>query len=421
MKKIISSIVAIATALSVFAFATPAMALGVTVGNAAINRSTVDTYSDFTIIDTNNPVSANGWLTTFGYYASNTNPFEFVLVDGSNMVKWVSAQITPAGTGFQVSNQVVAVTAGWNLGVHFDSTGTIPFDWTGTPASYTPNNNGMPVVGQTLTQEGTSNRTYSWNGNGTDATTCATITLTSSTSTQFKNLTLSDPGSSSSDGSFTLGTSGNAVAVGPDGYPGAWDGAINDPNLVGAIFVNNSATAPTPGGAGDGQDGSVNVWRLFSHNFAIPVGATISAADLYLSADNSVEAFMDNTSVGSAPGFGAATPMLLPLPTSGAHELEFVVKNDAYTEINPTGLIYRAVINYCAPTTPPVTECPAAPAVANAYLKAHNIKPNSVLGKNIISRVAKNMTQQAYFGGVGPCDPTYDDLVEAFIEAITGV
>lgn len=422
MKKIMAKIAFVASLLMPFAFATPALAVGVTVGNPAINRAVVDTYSNFTIIDTNNPVSANGWLTTFGYYASNTNPFEFVLVDNANVVKWISAQVTPGGTGFQVYNEVVAVTAGWNLGVHFDSTGTIPFDYVGAPATYTPNNNGMPVVGVALTVEGTSNRMYSWNGNGSDASNCATITLVSSTSTQFKHLTLSDPGSSSADVSFTLGIPGSAVVTGPDGFPGAWDTAAADPDVAGASWVNNNSVAPsTPAGVGDGQDGNQNVWRLFSENFAIPVGAVVSAANLHLSADNSVEAFLDNTSVGSSPNFTTVNDVSLGTPSSGAHELEFVVKNDAYDgATNPTAVIYRADIDYCAPITPPATECPAAPSIAAAYLKNElNIKPGSTEGKNIISQVAHEMTQQAYFGGVGPCDPTYPDKVRDFVDGIT--
>jgi len=111
-----------ATAILPFANATPALALSITVGNPAISRSTVDTYQNFTIIDTNNPVSATGWLTSFSYYATSTNSFEFVLVDSSNVVKWVSPTVTPAATGMQTYNISVPVQVGWNLGVHFDST-----------------------------------------------------------------------------------------------------------------------------------------------------------------------------------------------------------------------------------------------------------------------------------------------------------
>ncbi len=420
MKKILSAFLSFAFVITPLAIATPALAAGVTVGNAAINRSTVDTYSNFTIIDTNAPVSANGWITTFSYYASNTNPFEFVFVDGANVVKWISPTITPGATGLQTYNINVPVTAGWNLGVHFDSTGTIPFDFVGAPTTWTPNNNGMPVVGQTLTVESsTQGRTYSWNGNGTDVSTCTTTTLVSSTATQFKNLTLSDPAGSSADGLFTLGTPGSAVAVSPDGFPGAWDGAALNPSVAGAIFVNNMAAAPsTPAGVEPGQDGNVDVWRLFSNSLAIPTGAVVSPATLHLGADNSVQAFLDNTSVGSAPGFSSITDLPLTI-TPGSHELEFVVKNDAYGgATNPTGVIYKTSIDYCVPTVPPATECPAAPSIAAAYLKFLGIKAGSAQFSNIISLVAQHMGPQTNFNGINSCSlPAYSDAVKVFVNA----
>lgn len=161
--------IAAATAVAVLGsllLASTAFAAATTVGNPAIGRATVDTYSNFTIIDTNNPVSASGTLNTFNYYASNLNSFEFVLVDTGNVVKYVSSIITPPGTGAQAYSASVPVSAGWNLGVHFDSTGTVPFDYVGASAIYTPNNNGTPVVGSTLNVEGMSGRTYSWNAAG---------------------------------------------------------------------------------------------------------------------------------------------------------------------------------------------------------------------------------------------------------------
>jgi hypothetical protein len=422
MKKLLAKIALTAVVLSPFAAAVPALAAGITVGNPAIARSIVDTYSNFTIIDTNAPVSATGFLTTFSYYAANANSFEFVLVDGANVVKWISPTITPAGVGLQTYNINVPVTAGWNLGVHFDSTGTIPFDFVGAPATYTPNNNGMPIVGQTLSVEGTSGRTYSWNGNGSDATVCSTLTLESSTSTQFKHLTTTDPAGSSDDSLFTLGTPGAAVLTAPDGFPGAWDAASADPDVTGAIWVNNNSVAPsTPAGAGDGQDGNVNAWRLFSQTFNLPAGAVVSSANLHMSADNSVQAFLDNTSVGSALSYTTVDDFALTV-TPGAHELEFVVKNDAYDgPTNPTGVIYRADINYCVPVAPPPTECPAAPSIAAAVLQTEGVKSGSTTFKNVISLVAKHMGPQTDFDGINACNAGYAPAVKVFVDANKGV
>src|SRR6185369_17774254 len=54
---------------------------------------------------------------------------------------------------------------GWNIGVHFDATSSIPFDATGTPAAFTANGSGMPTVGMTLSVS-TSSRTYSISATG---------------------------------------------------------------------------------------------------------------------------------------------------------------------------------------------------------------------------------------------------------------
>jgi len=140
-----------------------------TVGNDATERLITDTYYNFTIIDTNNPSSELGALNTFSYYAKNTNTFSFVLIDESDVVQWVSDPITPAGIGAQSWSSLtpVPVELGWNLGLYFASTGTVPFTYTGAPAWYEPNNAGLPMVGETLSYAGSSNRIYSFVATGT--------------------------------------------------------------------------------------------------------------------------------------------------------------------------------------------------------------------------------------------------------------
>ncbi len=177
------------------------------VGNPANNNGNVDTYSNFSIVDTNNPAQSGGYVVSFQYFASNTNPFEFILVDPSGVVEWVSPIITPAGTGVQtyIPTTNVPVQAGWNLGAHFDSTGTVPFSLTGAPASYTPNNNGTPVVENPLTIEGISDRTYAWNATISSEKLITSHTITASSDS---NGTIDPSGSVSvgdgSDQSFTI-------------------------------------------------------------------------------------------------------------------------------------------------------------------------------------------------------------------------
>ncbi len=424
MKKIASAISSVALIASSFMFALPmtASAAAFTLGNDANSRPIVDTYSNFTIIDTNNPALVDGQINSFDYYASNTNPFRFVLVDSTNKVLWISDQIIPAGVGPQnfILVTPVVVHTGDNIGMYFAQTGTIPFEQPGSNAIYTPNGNGLPAVNSTLTVEGSNGRVYSLRANG-DTTNCTTLTLVSSTATYFKGLTIADPAGSSVDATFGLGTSGAAVVTGPDGFPGAWDGPSNDPNLSGASWVNNNSVAPSnPAGGDVGQNGNENVWRLFSHSFSLPAGSTVNSAMLHFSADNSVTAYLNNVSVGTSPAFNSVTDVALTVG-AGNHELEFVTKNDAYDgSTNPTAVIYKAEINYCTPTITNAN-CPAAPSVANKILKAAGVKSGSTTEKNLIAQVAKEMGAQKNFQGVGACDPLYVNKIQTYLHSLNSI
>jgi hypothetical protein len=139
---------------------------GGTIGNDAIDRSTIDTYSNFTIVDTNNPASMTGLLTDIEYYAGAVRPLRFVLVDGTT-VRWVSEQIQPGTTGVNTEafDPPVPIREGWNLAVYSVEQGVVTFAYGGAPSIWTPNNNGLPSVGTDLTVESsTQGRTYSMGG-----------------------------------------------------------------------------------------------------------------------------------------------------------------------------------------------------------------------------------------------------------------
>jgi len=166
MKKIIS----ILAIFSIFVMAMPfsAVATTLTVGNDTTVRTITDTATNFTIIDKNHTSTALGVLKTFSYYAANTNTFRFVLVDASSVVKWVSDEITPSavGVGTYTPATPVYIESGWNLGLYFKTSGTIPFESTGAVAWYTANDSGLPSVGNTLVYAGSSNRIYSFVATG---------------------------------------------------------------------------------------------------------------------------------------------------------------------------------------------------------------------------------------------------------------
>ncbi len=168
MKNILTKAVVIVLFAQTLFYSGSVFASSVTVGNNISMRISNDSYSNFTVVDTNSPVNATGTLFVFNYYASSLNSFQFILVDASSTVRWVGASTTPVSVGINswFAPVPVPVSTGWNLGVHFNATGTIPFDSVGLPAMYTANNTGLPVVGSVFTYQGTTNRTYSFNAAG---------------------------------------------------------------------------------------------------------------------------------------------------------------------------------------------------------------------------------------------------------------
>jgi hypothetical protein len=62
-----------------------------------------------------------------------------------------------------------------------------------------------------------------------------------------------------------------------------------------------------------------------------------------------------------------------------------------------------------------VVDCPAAPAISNAYLDSISFTG----GRGDINRlVAEHMTQGAWFDGIAPCEAGYADAVIAFVSAL---
>lgn len=144
----------------------------ITGGNAASDRSNLDTRSSFVVVDTNNPINGSGVLTSWTFYAKALLPVQLDIVRlvGSSyiVVGQSDGLVTPAAIGRQTLplSPGLAVQAGDFVGLYFGSTGTVPFDYTGSAAVYTATVGSAPAVGSTLTVEGSSNRTYSVNVTG---------------------------------------------------------------------------------------------------------------------------------------------------------------------------------------------------------------------------------------------------------------
>lgn len=244
------------------------------VGNDTAARTQLDASSNFTIIDTNHSAAEDGEITSFSYYASNANPFNFVLVDASNNVQWISPSITPdniGGVNTYTPDNPVSVQQNWNLGVYFSSTGTIPYEETGAAASYTAADSGQPNVGDTLNFEGNSNRTYSFFANsGTAEPVLTTISVTPTTTTlnagdtqQFTAIALDQFGNAlttqptftwtSSDTSVgTIDDSGLFTAVAAGG-PVTITASSDSISSTAEVSVNSSTVTPPETNCGKGM------------------------------------------------------------------------------------------------------------------------------------------------------------------------
>jgi hypothetical protein len=104
----------------------------------------------------------------------------------------------------------------------------------------------------------------------------------------------------------------------------------------------------------------------------VPAGATVTAADIWYTADNAVALyqngiFLDRTGGTTSDDVFGAIPATMPqvfanvfhntlTPTAGMNTIDFVTRNWAVSSTtsatNPTGLLYKAVVRYCMP--PPV-------------------------------------------------------------------
>lgn len=93
-----------------------------------------------------------------------------MIVDETKKVVWKSELISPIANSEQTYTLPTAVVVhpGWNIGMYFKNTGTIPFDYAGEAGSayYEGNNTGEPNLGVTLSVAGTTQRYYSLYASG---------------------------------------------------------------------------------------------------------------------------------------------------------------------------------------------------------------------------------------------------------------
>jgi hypothetical protein len=182
MKKLLMKMALVAAILVPLISAVPGQTETITVGNQTKNREFIDpnfyfsqiAYSNIAVVDDTNTIPRNGKVTGFQYFARNTNPFHFMLVDESDIVRWVSSAIIPggltsanfkAGVYTYTPPSPIPVQSGWSIGVYLMSEGTIPFDFDslgGSGAVLCLYNLLLPARDSYFGYNDISNRTYSF-------------------------------------------------------------------------------------------------------------------------------------------------------------------------------------------------------------------------------------------------------------------
>ena len=190
--------------------------------------------------------------------------------------------------------------------------------------------------------------------------TCSTLTIKSDAGTKAAGyhesvVGLANATQGLNPSNYSLGAmTGSAVATTPVIPP--WIDPAVDVNFTGSQWIStnllNNEGNPT-----------LNQWRLFSEGFTLPAGAIVSSATLAYTADNAADVYLNgNTTPISTTGDTYGTPVATPnnfgavfttnfTPVIGNNTLSFVARNwGGAFEANPTGLLFKAKVEYCVPT-----------------------------------------------------------------------
>jgi hypothetical protein len=179
---------------------------------------------------------------------------------------------------------------------------------------------------------------------------CTTITLASDASTESCGYNETEP---------SISDPLNEIYYGCQGYWG--NSTLAEANAMwydasalgeGAAWISSAATTE---GSTDDQ------WRLFKKEFNIPAGAIITSAQISYTSDNAVEVVLNGYTAGTTGYVFGPAPDPRPqiftglynaqlAPSPGINTLKFILRNWADTNANPTGLLYKAVIEYCMST-----------------------------------------------------------------------
>ena len=153
----------------------------VTVGDAAINRTQFDGFSNFVIALPGESFLASGTFDQWNVFAAVSGPLGLLILNGSpaapTVVHALSQTVAVGLTTFTLGSPL-SVSAGDYLGIWMAS-GKVDFDFSATGVTYSGNGTyaAMPTVGSVLVTNGPNAiaRDYSINVRFTEASTGGTV------------------------------------------------------------------------------------------------------------------------------------------------------------------------------------------------------------------------------------------------------
>jgi len=151
----------------------------ITGGNPAVPAPNVDSYFNFSIVDTNNPISGTGTLDSWNVFTTGVGQVDLLIVTpGTYTVVGESGVVTTAaGMNTFTLSTPISVTAGDYVGFWEGNPSTVEYAITGDtpqggvpgvgslPVLYTYNDTGLPSISSSLIPnlEGSGQRAYSIN------------------------------------------------------------------------------------------------------------------------------------------------------------------------------------------------------------------------------------------------------------------
>lgn len=189
-----------------------------------------------------------------------------------------------------------------------------------------------------------------------------TLVLVSGTGTQTAGYSLTDPSADPLNPALYAFGSWVPAALSTD-IASTWYDPSTSPFGSGAAWVSSAATR-------EGLN-SEDQWRLFRQDIDLPAGATITSAQLAYTADNAVTVYLNGVEIAGTGSVYGAAPVPGPYyfssaynidlaPVDGSDTLLFVVRNWQNNSNNPSGLLYKATIEYTVEEPVPAPEFPSA-------------------------------------------------------------